>query len=580
MANDPVDVTKGAPVVAPNNPVPEVKKSSRSGLVPNIISGLATGLFSIPEGMAYAQLAGVNPVYGLYSGIVAVIVSSLTTGTILMMSTLTSAIALATASVMQTAGIQNSQLPTALFTITFLTGTIMFLLGIFRLGSIVNFVSNAVMTGFVAGASLLIILGQEHHLTGYSPQGANQFQKTVDWLQNINQWEPTTVAIAIAVIVFMVLLKRVKAIEKFAPIIVLLLATIVVNVLGLKTQLVGDIATIPNSLPPFMLPDFSLIPQLFLGSMSVALVALAQGAGISTAVPNPDGSKASSSRDFVGQGLGNLAGSFFQSMSTGGSLSRTGVSVDAGANSRLGGVFAGLWLGLIVLLFGSSAEKVPMAVIGGMLTVIGVELIMARVPSAKLVWRAREWGSIAAMVITFGTALFIPLQYTIFLGAGLSLLLYVVAAAKKLRVDQAVRLSDGGWETRPVAKTMTPHEVNMFVINGLDFFAEVPALESGLPPTTGITGTPIVLVLRNLRTISSTALRWLERYAATLKKDGNQLFLADVEPEALAVLQRSGIADIIGAENIIPSTTRVLDAEQKAWDLAQSWLAANGKPVA
>ena len=201
MANDPVDVTKGAPVVAPNNPVPEVKKSSRSGLVPNIISGLATGLFSIPEGMAYAQLAGVNPVYGLYSGIVAVIVSSLTTGTILMMSTLTSAIALATASVMQTAGIQNSQLPTALFTITFLTGTIMFLLGIFRLGSIVNFVSNAVMTGFVAGASLLIILGQEHHLTGYSPQGANQFQKTVDWLQNINQWEPTTVAIAIATVV-------------------------------------------------------------------------------------------------------------------------------------------------------------------------------------------------------------------------------------------------------------------------------------------------------------------------------------------------------------------------------------------
>ena len=82
----------------------------------------------------------------------------------------------------------------------------------------------------------------------------------------------------------------------------------------------ASIATIPNSLPPFMLPDFSLIPQLALGSVSVALVALAQGAGISTAVPNPDGSKASASRDFVGEGLGNLAGSFFQSMGTGGSL--------------------------------------------------------------------------------------------------------------------------------------------------------------------------------------------------------------------------------------------------------------------
>ncbi|MBK8796264.1 MAG: SulP family inorganic anion transporter [Anaerolineales bacterium] len=93
-----------------------------------MISGLATGLFSIPEGMAYAQLAGVNPVYGLYSGIVATIVASMTTGTILMMSTLTSAIALATGSVMQSANVQSSQMPAALFTITFLVGAIMFVL--------------------------------------------------------------------------------------------------------------------------------------------------------------------------------------------------------------------------------------------------------------------------------------------------------------------------------------------------------------------------------------------------------------------------------------------------------------------
>ena len=169
------------------NPAAAEEKPKRSGPVANVISGLATGLFSIPEGMAYAQLAGVNPVYGLYSGIVATIVSSLSTGTVLMMSTLTSAIALTTASVLSKADIQSSQMPQALFTITFLTGAIMFVLGILRLGSIVNFVSNAVMTGFVAAASLLIILGQEHHLTGYSPQGADQWQKTINWLQNIDR---------------------------------------------------------------------------------------------------------------------------------------------------------------------------------------------------------------------------------------------------------------------------------------------------------------------------------------------------------------------------------------------------------
>lgn len=547
-------------------------KPLSKGFVPNIISGLATGLFSIPEGMAYAQLAGVNPVYGLYSGIVATMVASLTTGTILMMSTLTSAIALATGSVLQSAGIQDSQMPGALFTVTFLVGAIMFVLGLARLGGIVNFVSNAVMTGFVAGASLLIITGQEHHLTGYSPVGANTFQKTIDWLQNIDQWDMTTVAVSVSVILLMVVLKRIRAIEKFAPIIVLLVATAAVNLLSIQTELVGSIATIPNSLPAFMLPDFALIPQLALGSISVALVALAQGAGISTAVPNPDGSKASQSRDFLGQGLGNLAGSLFQSMGTGGSLSRTGISVGAGANGRLGGVFAGLWLGLIVLLFGSQAEKVPLAVIGGMLVVIGVELIMARVPSARLVWSTRAWGSIAAMAITFLAALFIPLQYTIFLGAALSLGLYVIASARKARVQQAVRLADGGWEMREGAKELKSNDVNVFVIQGLDFFAEVPALEDQIPAARGAANAVVVLVLHDMQQITSTAIRWLERYANDLKTNDSLLLLADVNPAVLDVMQRSGALGVVGEENVFPATPRILEAEQQAWDRAQQWL--------
>jgi len=548
------------------------EKPKRAGFSANVISGLATGLFSIPEGMAYAQLAGVNPLYGLYSGIVAPIVSSLSTGTILMMSTLTSAIALTTASVLTKADIQSSQMPQALFTITFLTGVIMFVLGILRLGSIVNFVSNAVMTGFVAATALLIILGQEHHLTGYSPQGADQWQKTINWLQNISQWDWTTVAVSVSVIVFMVILKRIKPVEKYAPIIVLIVATIVVNVLKIPTELVGSIATIPNSLPAFMLPNFSLIPQLVTGSVAVALVALAQGAGISTAVPNPDGSKASSSRDFVGEGLGNLAGSFFQSMGTGGSLSRTGISVGAGANSRLGGVFAGLWLGLIVLLFGSQAEKVPLAVIGGMLTVIGVELIMARVPSARLVIRTGAWGPIVAMAITFITAQFIPLQDTIFIGAILSLLLYVGASSRKFKLQQAVRLQDGGWEMQAAPKALTPNQATVLVIQGLDFFAEVPTLDDEMPPVRGVSNAAVILVVRDMHQITSTAIKWLERYAKNLQADGSVLMLADVNPRVLDTLKKSGALDIIGADNVFPATQRVLDAENTAWDAAQQWL--------
>ena len=557
---------------AKSEPSTDAAQPKRSGLVSNVISGLATGLFSIPEGMAYAQLANVNPIYGMYSGVVATIAGSLTTGSILMISTLTSAIALATGSVMQQANIQSSQMPQALFTITFLVGAIMFLLGIARLGSIVNFVSNAVMTGFVAGASLLIILGQEHHLTGYSPVGGNEMQKTLNWLENISQWDWTTVGVSVAVIIVMVALKRIRPIEKYAAIIVLFLATAAVNIFGIQTELVSSIATIPNGLPNFMLPDFALVPQLALGAVSVALVALAQGAGISTAVPNPDGSKAPQSRDFVGEGLGNLFGAFFQSMATGGSLSRTGISVGAGANSRWGGVFAGIWLSVILLLFGSSAEKVPLAVIGGMLVVIGVELIMARIPSARLVLRTGDWGPIAAMAITLFSALFIPLQDTIFLGALLSILLYVGASARKFRFKQAVPVDDGGWEMQDVPASLPSGKVTMLVLQGLDFFAEVPAAQDQIPSTRGVSGAVLVLILRDMHRLTSTGILWLEHLAKDLKSSGSRLILADVTPEVFTVLQKSGSLDEIGADNVIPATSRVLAAERTAWDAGQAWL--------
>ncbi|MCA9874746.1 MAG: SulP family inorganic anion transporter [Anaerolineales bacterium] len=549
----------------------------QQGLVANILSGLATSLFIVPTGLAYAQLAGVNPIYGLYAGIVPVFVAALGTGTLLMISTLTSSIALATGSVLQVAGIGSSQIPQALFTITFLVGVIMLVLGIARLGSIVNFVSNEVMTGFVAGAAMLIILGQEAHLTGYAPVGENTLQKLINWLQNISQWDVTTVAVSVAAIVLMMVAKRIRPIEKFAAILVLFVGTVAVGLFKIPVELVGDIATIPNGLPAIALPDFSLIALLLPGAVSVAFVALAQGAAVNTAVPNPDGSKSSLSRDFIGQGLGNFVGSFFQSMSTGGALSQTAVSVAAGAKSRLGGVFAGLWLGLIVLLFGSQAENVPLPVIGGMLVVIALELIVARVPSIRLVLRVKAVGAIGAMGLTFFSALFIPLQDTIFLGALLSLLLYVVASASHFRLQEAVRLGDGRWEMHDAPQELKANQVTVLIVQGMDFFAEVPSLADEMPLAKEVTHAVVILVIRDMRDATSTWIKWLEGYAEELRAHGNLLILADVDTAVFDTLRASGALEVIGEENTFPATMEVLAAEEMAWQAAQNWLQAQSE---
>jgi SulP family sulfate permease len=547
-------------------------KLSMKTLRSDLISGFATGLFSIPEGMAYAKLAGVNPVYGLYSGMIATIVASLTTGSILMISTLTSAIALSTASVIQVAGIQNSQMPQALFTITLLVGAVMFVMGLLRLGSVVNFVSNAVMTGFVAGASLLIIIGELGDLSGYEPSGANKLMKVVDWFAHIEQWEPLTTAVGLSTVILMIILKRFERTEKLAPIITLCVMTIVVKLFNFSSiALVANIAKIPNSLPMPVIPSIELVPKLAVGSVSVALVALIQGAGIGTAYSNPDGSRSNASRDFIGQGLGNLIGSFFQSMGTGGSLSRTGISVGAGASSRWGGIFAGLWLCLIVLLFGKLAELVPLSVIAGMLLVIGAELIAARLPDARLIWTS-SWGSVAAGLVTFLSALFIPLQWTIFLGAGLSMILYIYASATHVRLLHLVPTNDGRFESRDVPEVYTSNQATVLVFEGNKFFAEVPLYDELLPSHQDAKNAVVILRARYQESVSSAALKWLERYTTELRRSGNLLMLAGVESNVILKLEKAGLMDLIGKKNVFAARPVLEESLHEALDAAEAWL--------
>jgi SulP family sulfate permease len=546
-------------------------------IVSDITSGFATGLFSIPEGMAYAQLAGVNPVYGLYSGMVATIVAAMSTGTILMISTLTSAIALSIASVLSVAGVDPNTNPNAIFTVTLLVGVTMFVAGLFRLGKLVSFVSNAVMTGFVMGASLLIIIGELGDFTGYAPSGANRLAEAVDWFANIGQWDPTTTIVGGVTIILVLILKRIPQTEKMGSIIALLVMSVVVYIAKLSITLVGDIASIPSfpdSLPLPKLPDFSLIPDLALGSVSVAIVALVQGAGISTAYPNPDKSKSSQTRDFLGEGLGNLASSFFQSMATGGSLSRTGISVSGGARSRWGGIMAGLWLLALVAIFGSLTEMVPMVVIAGLLFVIGAELIMARIPDLILVHRT-SLGSAVALWITFLSALFIPLQYTIFLGTGLSLLLYVWASSQKVDIQRLVPNEKGRYEEQEVPDVLPSNEATVLNLGGHDFYAEVPVLEEMLPSTQGTENAVLILRMRGREQAASTGIKWLRRYVQEMREGGNLLMLTGVQPHVMDELVKTETMDIIGKENVFAAEPELGASVDKAREAAARWLASS-----
>ncbi|MEU7738513.1 SulP family inorganic anion transporter [Streptomyces griseus] len=541
-------------------------------------SGLVTGLFSIPEGMAYAAIAGFNPVAGLYAGVVPAIVGSLTSRTVLMVTTLTSALALTSQSVLADAGLDPKDAGNVA-TLTLMAGVVMLLMGVLRLGVLMSFVSNAVMTGFSTGIALQIITGVLKDATGYKPEGDNRLFQLGDWLAHVGEWQRAAALVAAATIAVWAGTRLVRRLEPVALLVAMTAASVAVALLGTDVELVGSIAHIPAALPGFSAPDLSAVPELLGGAVAVAFVGLAQAASIGPSVPNPDGSKSSVNGDFAAQGLANLAGGLFQSLPSGGSLSRTGVAVSAGARTRWAGILSGVLLALIVLVCAPLAEHIPMPVIGGLILVVGGELIWGKRHDILLVLRTSRLSS-AAMTVTFLATTQFPLQQSIVLGAVLSLLLYCVQAARRARLVALVPDGRGRWHPADVPADMPPGEVTVLYYDGVGFFAELPGIEASLPPADHARGAVLILVMRGAPDVpSSTMTKVLRSYAHDLHRAGGRLILAGVEPGLAHTLKAGGLDRDLGPDGIIPAGGGALfEPLDQALLTARAWIAAVRSP--
>ncbi|MHA7134315.1 SulP family inorganic anion transporter [Oerskovia turbata] len=537
----------------------------------DVVSGMVTGLFSIPEGMAYASIAGFNPVAGLYAGVVPAIVGSITARTVLMITTLTSAIALTSQSVLASAGLEPSD-PGNVATLTIMVGLVMLVLGALRLGAVMSFVSNAVMIGFSTGIALQIITGVLGDATGYDPQGDNRLYQLLDWILHVTSWQLASALVALATIVVWALARSVRRLAPAALLVALVVVTVVVVAAGIDVRQVADIASIPSALPTLSLPDLSVAPALVGGSVAVALVALAQAASIAPSMPNPDGSRSDTNADFRSQGWANLAGGLFQALPSGGSMSRTGVAAEAGARTRWAGVVSGVFLALVVLLAGSVAELIPMPVIGGLILVVGGELVWGKRREILLVLRTSPLSSLA-MIFTFAATTALPLQQAIVLGAVLSLLLYCVQAARQSRLALLTRAPGGRWRTSPKTPArLTSHEVTVLEFSGTSFFASLPRIEAQFPDGSGAERAVLVLILRTLPDIPSSAvLELFHRTARRLDQQGNKLVLGGVTPAMRDLLERTGTIDELGADAVFDASVEIMAGLEEAVEAAERW---------
>ncbi|MFD5919238.1 SulP family inorganic anion transporter [Kitasatospora sp. NPDC058201] len=538
----------------------------------DVSAGLVTGLFSIPEGMAYAAIAGFNPVAGLFSGVVPAVVGSITARTVLMVTTLTSAISLTAQSVLADAGLDAGS-GGNIAMLAMMTGLVMLLMGVLRLGVVLSFVSNAVMTGFSVGIAVQIITGVLKDATGYKPQGHNKLVQLGDWVVHVGSWELAATLTATATVGVWALAHAVERLRTVALLIAMVVVSSAVAALGTGVELVEGIADIPSALPHFTAPDWSAFPHLLGGAVSIALVALAQAAGIAPTVPNPDGSRSSVNGDFAAQGAANVAGALFQSLPVGGSLSRTGVAVSAGARTRWTGIFSGLWLAAIVLTLAPLAERIPMPVIGGLIIVVGAELIAGKIPDIRLVLKTSPL-STAAMALTFLATTELPLQQAVILGAVVSLLLYCAQAARQSRLLALEPAGDGRWRTAPPPDRLTPGQVTVLDYNGVSLFAELPRMDRSWPAPAE--GAVLVLVVRTLPDVPSSAMiKLLRRKADELHHAGGHLILAGVQPPLARIVADTGLAEHLGPGAVVPATGTLFGPLETALRDADAWIAAH-----
>ena len=542
---------------------------NRNTVGQDLSAGLVLGIQSIPDGLANGLLALINPIYGLYGYMLGTFSGAFFTSSAFMSVQATSAMALVVASVPQVT--QGSDPNRPLFTLSILTGLFMLAAGLLKLGSLVRFVPNAVMTGFINGVAVLIILGQLDDFTGYSSVGANRVVRTIDLLRHLEQVHLPTLLVGILTIILILTLEK-TSLKALGLVVAMIVASLVVPLLGAEAvALVRDIADIPGSLPRPVLPSLAVIPGLIIPALSLAFVGLMQGASITQSVPNPDGSYPDASGDFVGQGVANVVSGLFQGTAVGGSMSATALVVSAGARSRLANITAGIVMALSIVLFGRYVGAIAMPSLAGLLIVVGFRTL--KPAQVRMVWRTGLVQQLV-MVLTFVAALLIPLQFAVLLGVALAVLLFVFQQSNKVTV-RAWEMGPGMYPVESAPPAVVPAgRVTILIPYGSLFYAAAPVFEEQLPQITDSSRQAVViLVLRDKKDVGSTFLKVVARYVDALHEQDSKLMLTGVDPYVLEQMERTGILRTIGRENVFRATDRVGEALLQSVDAAERWIA-------
>ncbi|OYW37220.1 MAG: sodium-independent anion transporter [Hydrogenophilales bacterium 12-61-10] len=525
------------------------------------MAGLTGALIVLPQGVAFATIAGLPPEYGLYAAMVPAIIGALWGSSWHLVSGPTTAISIAVfASVSPFATPGSPEFISMVLTLTFMAGVFQLILGLARMGVLVNFISHTVVIGFTAGAAMLIAGSQIKNFFGLDiPRGTPFFETLTLFGRHIGDVDPYVTTVAATTLISGILVKR--FFPKFPYMIAAMLvgsflALFLNNHYGVDVTHIKTVGALPAGLPPLSVPDlsFDALQQMLFPALIITMLALTEAVSISRAIATKSGQHIDGNQEFVGQGLSNLVGSFFSSYASSGSFNRSGVNYAAGARTPLAAVFASLFLVVILLLVAPLAAYLPNAAMAGILFLVAWGLIDFH--HISLLPKIDKQETIVLWVTLIGTL--IDLEKGIFFGIALSLIFYLYRTSRPTLEPVLPDPDPANHHYTPLEGRKECPQVKMMRLNGSIFFGAVAHLQQQLQELEE--NEPerkhLLIIASGINFVDLAGAEFLAEAARQRRKIGGKLYFYLRKDSIRETLKRGHFMDDIGEENLFPAQIR------------------------
>ena len=391
----------------------------------DFFAGLTGAIIVLPQSVAFATIAGMPPEYGLYTAMVVPIIAALFGSSFHLVSGPTTAISIVVfAAVSKYAAPGSEEFVALALTLTFLAGVYQLVFGLAKFGLLVNFVSHNVVIGFTAGAALLIASSQIPYILGiHIPRGEGFINTWIDLYSGVGEFNIYLLIVGLGTLVSAIIIKLVR--PKFPYLLIgMFVGGFLAFYLSGFTDSIETVGVMPAYFPPLSSPNFSLnsLKSLAPEAFAIALLGLIEASSIGRSIATKSNQRINPSQEFIGQGTSNIVGSFFSGYASSGSFTRTGVNFESGARTPLSAILAALFLMVIVLLVGPLISYLPYAAMAGIILIVAYNLIDFQ--SIKKTFTYSKSESVI-FTATFLSTLLFELEFAIYLGVLLSLMLFI-----------------------------------------------------------------------------------------------------------------------------------------------------------